>query len=186
MPLLGLEPCLHPLELLTDVNRAVDGPERWWVLHTRPRVEKSLARQCLASSLSFYLPLHHKQWRSRGRTLKSHVPLFPGYVFLYGDDSARTAALQTNLVARVLPVIDQAELHDDLTRLHRLIDSDAPVTPEDRLQAGAPVRVIHGSLAGMEGKVLRRDDKHCRFFIEVRFLQRGVSAQVENWMIEAL
>ncbi|MCI0682566.1 MAG: hypothetical protein L0Y71_10715 [Gemmataceae bacterium] len=186
MPLLGLEPCLYPEDLLAGSDRINSGPGRWWVLHTRPRMEKSLARQCLGAALSFYLPLHHKQWRARGRTLRSYVPLFPGYVFIHGDDETRTAALQTNLVAQVLPVADQAQLHDDLMRLHRLIDSDAPVTPEDRLQPGAPVRVIHGSLAGMEGKVLRRDDKHCRFFIEVRFLQRGVSAELENWMIEAL
>ena len=52
-------------------------------------------------------------------------------------------------------------------------------------EGGDPVRIVHGSLAGMEGKVLRRD-KNCRFFIEVRFLQRAVSAEIESWMIQAL
>ena len=83
------------------------------------------------------------------------------------------------------PVVDQLQLQTDLTQLYRLIESEAAVTPEDRLAPGSPVRIIHGPLAGLEGKVIRRD-KNCRFFIEVRLLQRAVSAEIESWMIEAV
>jgi transcriptional antiterminator RfaH len=102
---------------------------------------------------------------------------------LRGDELARYAALETNLVANVIAVSDQAQLHEDLVQVNRLIDSGSALTPEERLQPGAKVRVIHGTLAGLEGKVLRRE-KNCRIFIEVRFLQRGVSAEIESWMIE--
>jgi hypothetical protein len=190
MPLLALEPSVFPEDLLTapsltspSFEPATDGS--WWVLHTRPRAEKALARQCLGRELPFYLPLYHRKWRSAGRMQESFLPLFPGYVFLFGDGQVRQAALETNLIAHAIPVADQQQLHDDLVRLHRLLDSDAPVAPVDRLEPGMPVRVIHGPLAGLEGKVLRRE-KNCRFFIEVRFLQRGVSAEIESWMIEPL
>lgn len=185
MPLLALEPFLYPENLLASSERPPEQTERWWVLHTKPRVEKSLARQCVARELSFYLPLHHKKWRNGGRVQQSHVPLFPGYVFLHGDESARQVAFETNLVAYAIPVVQQQQLHDDLFRLHRFIDSGTAVTAEDRLQTGDPVRIVHGPLTGMEGKVLRRE-KNCRFFIEIRFLQRGVSAEIESWMIQAL
>jgi transcriptional antiterminator RfaH len=183
MPLLALEPCLYPNDLFELPACDTTGSERWWVLHTRPRAEKALARQCLGRQLPFYLPLHQKKWRASGRMQQSFLPLFPGYVFLRGDELARYAALETNLVANVIAVSDQAQLHEDLVQVNRLIDSGSALTPEERLQPGARVRVIHGTLAGLEGKVLRRE-KNCRIFIEVRFLQRGVSAEIESWMIE--
>jgi transcription antitermination factor NusG len=183
MPLLALEPSLYPETLLTLPTLETDTQDRWWVLHTRPRAEKALARQCLGRELPFFLPLYHKKWRSGGRMQQSYLPLFPGYVFLFGDEEVRHAALETNLVAYAIPVIDQNQLHEDLVSLNRLIESEAAVAPEDRLEPGTPVKVIHGPLAGLEGKVLRRE-KNCRFFIEVRFLQRGVSAEIESWMVQ--
>jgi transcription antitermination factor NusG len=185
MPLLALERYLYPDDLLGNPACFADVPERWWVLHTRPRAEKTLARQCFGRKLPFYLPLYRKKWRSAGRLQNSYLPLFPGYVFLYGEAQVRHAALETNLVAQAISVSDQGQLQADLVRLNRLLDVDAAVAPEDRLEPGAPVKVIHGPLAGLEGKVLRRD-KNCRFVIEVQFLQRGVSAEIESWMIQPL
>ncbi len=97
MPLVPLETPLHPPDLLQ--NPAKYEPSQWWVVHTRPRAEKTLARQLLARNISYYLPFHQRQWRSRGRALCSHLPLFPGYLFLHGDHQARLQALETNLVA---------------------------------------------------------------------------------------
>jgi transcription termination/antitermination protein NusG len=185
MPLLALEPSIYPESLLAEPVAPATTEERWWVLHTRPRAEKALARHCVNKELPFYLPLHHKKWRSGGRMQQSFLPLFPGYVFLYGDEQVRYGALETNLVAHAIPVVDQQQLQTDLSQLYRLIESEAAVTPEDRLAPGSPVRIVHGPLAGLEGKVLRRD-KNCRFFIEVRLLQRAVSAEIESWMIEAV
>jgi transcriptional antiterminator RfaH len=185
MPLLPLEPFLFPENLLE--NPLPDGCDqtRWWVLHTRPRAEKSLARRFLGRQLPFFLPLYKRTWRSRGRTLCSHVPLFPGYLFLRGDGGARLTALETNLVARCIPVADQQQLQADLERVYHLMATGEPLTPEERLAAGAPVEIISGPLAGLEGKVIRRG-RQLRFLVEVQLLQRGVSVEVESWMIQPL
>jgi transcriptional antiterminator RfaH len=184
MPLLPLEPFVFPEDLLEQPAAASpDGAAPWWVLHTRPRAEKSLARRLLRGTTPFFLPLCKRQWRHRGRLLCSYVPLFPGYVFLRADSQAVFKTLETNLVARVLPVPDQAQLHADLSRVYCLIASDAPLTPEDRLKPGALVEITSGPLAGLEGKVLRRG-KQLKFIVEVHFLQSGVSVEIESWMIE--
>src|SRR5262245_4742909 len=159
MPLLPLEPYLFPADLFEQPARAPDDPERWWVLHSRPRAEKTLARQLLARSLPFFLPLYHRQWVSRGRRQSSYLPLFTSYVFLRGDDATRVTALTTNLVAYVLPVADQTRLYADLTRVHRLMQSGSPLAPEDRLEPGTRVEITAGPLAGLEGKILRRGKK---------------------------
>jgi transcriptional antiterminator RfaH len=183
MPLLPLEPFLYPDTLLAEAG-PLPGPGRWWVLHTRPRAEKALARRFLSREVPFFLPLYKHSRRSRGRTLTSHVPLFPGYVFLHGDGGERLLALETNLVAQVLPVPDQSQLHADLARVHRLMASDSPLSPQPRLAPGTPVRIISGVFAGMEGTVLR-DGRNLRLLVEVRFLHQGVSVEIEAWMLEA-
>jgi transcriptional antiterminator RfaH len=186
MPILPLETFLYPANLL-DLD-AADTHERtgqWWVLHTRPRAEKSLARRLHSMRHSFFLPQHQHRWRSNGRSFESHNPLFPGYLFLHGDDDARVAALTTNLVANFLPVGDQTRLQQDLVRVHQLMISGAPLTPEQNLIPGDPVEIIKGPFAGMNGTVIRRG-KAWRLFVEVKFLQRGVSVEIEHWMIRPL
>ena len=135
--------------------------------------------------MAYFLPTYRKEWRKNGRQFRSYLPLFPGYVFLYGTHEERMAALETNLVASVIPVRDQVQLHSDMNRVHRLITSGAPVTPEEMLEPGDPVRISRGPLAGLEGTILQRG-KHLRFVVEVRMLGRAVSAEVENWMLEAV
>lgn len=182
MPLLPLEPFVYPEDLFSAADRAADESQRWWVLHTRPRAEKSLVRRLLKRDISFFLPLHHRQQRRRGRALSAYLPVFPGYVFLRGDAQARIHALETNLVANTLVVPDQARLCDDLSRVYQMVTADAALTAEERLPPGTPVEVIAGAFAGMRGRVIRRG-KRLTFFVEVQFLQRGVSAEVEDWMI---
>jgi transcriptional antiterminator RfaH len=185
MPLLPLEPYLFPEQLFEPAASADDDDKRWIVLHTRPRAEKSLARQLLARRVPFFLPLFHKQWRSNGRTQSSYLPLFPGYVFLHGDNTARVEALTTNLIVNVLPVADQAGLYTDLTRVHRLMEGGSTLTPEQRVVPGTIVEITAGPLAGLEGKVLSRGKKF-HFVIEVRLLQQGVSVEIESWMFQPL
>jgi transcriptional antiterminator RfaH len=184
MPLLGQEPFIYPEGLLAQGDEIV-APGRWWALHTRPRAEKTLARRCLEHDIPFFLPVYQHQWRNRGRLFRSYLPLFPGYVFLHGDEETRLAALETNLVAHVLPSDDQQQLHADLHRVYRLITTGAPITPEDRLEPGDLVEIIKGPFAGLEGKLIRRGT-HLRLFVEVQFLRRAVSAEVESWMIRPL
>jgi transcriptional antiterminator RfaH len=183
MPLLPLEPYLFPNELFAPSTATASAADRWWVLHTRPRSEKALARQMLSRQVAFFLPLYQKQWRSNGRMQSSYLPLFPGYIFLRGDDEARVTALTTNLVANVLPVGDQGQLTTDLSRVHHLMESGSTLTPEARLEPGAVVEITAGPLAGLEGKVLRRG-KRLQFFIEVQLLQQGVSVEIESWMFQ--
>lgn len=184
MPLLPLEPYLFPKELFNS-SVAVPTEERWWVLHSRPRSEKALARHFLARRLPFFLPLYQKQWRSNGRLQSSHLPLFPGYIFLRGDDEARVAALTTNQLVNVLPVLDQPRFMSDLKHVFQLMQSGSPLSPEGHIEPGTLVEITAGPLAGLEGKVLHRGKK-LHFFIEVQLLQQGVSVEIESWMFQRL
>jgi transcriptional antiterminator RfaH len=185
MPVLPLEPFLFPGDLLSSPAEPACGPARWWVLHTRPRAEKALARNLFRRHISFFLPLYQRPLRTDGRTRIVHLPLFPGYCFLFGDEAARVTALTTNLVVRCLPVNDQGQLHADLSAVHQLVTTGEPLTPLARMRPGTRVEIIAGPLAGLRGKFIRQG-KRTTFCVEVQLLQRGVAVEVETWMIQPL
>jgi transcriptional antiterminator RfaH len=183
MPLLEAEPRAFPDTLFTDPSALAGG--QWWVLYTRSRMEKSLARQLRAKEIPFYLPLYEQTWRANGRKRASYLPLFPGYVFLHGDGEARVAALETNLLCSTIPVVDQQRLFEDLSRVERVLGGLVPVTPEEALPPGTPVEVAAGPFQGLRGTVVRRDGQ-TRLVVEVEFLRRGVSIEVDEWALRAL
>jgi transcriptional antiterminator RfaH len=183
MPLLTEEPRLYPETLFTD--QVAVGPERWWVLYTHARAEKSLARRLHGRQIAFYLPLYKSTWTQNGRRRSSYLPLFPGYVFLFGGDDARIAALETNLLTSVLPVADQERLFADLVRVERLVGGPVPVEPRPEYAPGEPVLIESGPFKGMAGTIVRQG-KQARFVVEVEFLRQGVSIEFESWAFRPL
>lgn len=184
MPLLPLETFVYPEDLLGELSTTAEPKDAWWVLHTKPRAEKALARRLLQRQVAFFLPQSKRQWRHRGRLQCSHMPLFPGYLFVQAERGDLGKCWESNLIARILQVEDQKRLQDDLRRVYYLMNSGLPLTPEDQLKPGALVEITCGALAGLEGRVLQRG-KQLKLIIEVQFLQRGVSVEVESWMIQS-
>lgn len=189
MPILAPEPTLYPDDLFEQASVAPSHeaaePRRWWALYTKARQEKSVARQLHKWGVPFYLPLVDKQLAYRGRRVTSHLPLFSAYVFLWGSEEERVKSLTTNRLSRVLEVIDQARLVDDLRQVQRLIESKAPLTVEARLKPGQRVRVKSGPFLGIEGVVLQRQ-KQSRLVLSVSFLQQGVSFEIDDFLLEPL
>lgn len=182
MPLLRMEPNLFPRDLFEETDSPVSEPRLWWVMHTKPRQEKCLAKRLFAAQIPFYLPLLLRRWRLRGRLLKSYIPLFTGYTFVLADRKERLAALTTNRIVRALEVPNQAALWHDLRQIKRLIDTDAPITAEDRLKPGMTVEIRSGPLSGLEGKILRTASGR-RFVVAVDFIQKGASVLLENYVL---
>jgi transcriptional antiterminator RfaH len=144
-----------------------------------------LARTAHEQSIPFFLPVYTRRWQNAGRTFSAHLPLFPGYFFLHSDEVERQKLLEGRFVANSLPVIDQDRLHSDLARVYELMARGLTMTPEEQLCPGTRVRITDGPMRGMEGKVLRQGKK-LRLVIEVDFVRRGVSVEIENWMVAAL
>ena len=158
----------------------------WIAFYTLSRREKDLMRKLAAATIPFYAPLIKRRLHSPGgRTRVSYVPLFPGYVFAIVNDDQRRTALATNTIARWIPIGAGSMLVDDLRSIKRLIDSDQPLTPEARLDSGHLVRVRSGALCGMEGTVVKRRGEE-RLVVAVRFLNQGVSMELEDVDLERL
>lgn len=173
-----------PATLLEDWTHVPDAS--WWAMYTLARREKELMRRLRSLEIPFYCPLLPRRTRSPGgRTRTSYVPLFPSYVFLFGTDAQRQLALTSNCIARCILVPEGAQLTGDLQQIRALIASDAPLTPEARIEAGRKVRVKSGRMAGIEGVVVKRRGRDW-LLVSVEFLQCGASVLLEDFQVEAI
>ncbi len=181
MPVLAGETSIFPDDLM-ELAAADLSARSWWVLYTKARQEKAVARHLLGKEVPFYLPLVKRTLCYRGRRIISHVPLFAGYVFMFGSLDDRLSSLQSNRVVRVLHVGDGERLRQDLVNIRRLIASGAPLTPESRLVPGKRVRVRYGSLMGLEGTLLKRHGQTL-VVVSIDFIQQGASMAIdESWL----
>ncbi len=182
MPVLCGETSIYPDDLLE--GESDDDPDSsWWVLYTKSRQEKAVARHLWSRQVAFYLPLVKRTLVYGSRRVVSHMPLFAGYVFMHGTWEARLVSLASNRLSRILEVKDGAQLREDLARIRCLIASNAPLTPESRLVPGKRVRVRRGPLEGLEGTMLRRHGR-TRIVVAVNFIQQGASVEIDDYLLE--
>ena len=175
MPLLERGPEVSPSGLF-HVS-AADLP--WTVAHTRSRQEKSLARQLEPLGVGFYLPQREKRVRRSGRQFVSYLPLFPGYVFLRADAEARRAVFRSGCVVRLIDVLDQDLLHEELRQLRRLQEAGAAMVPFAPLVRGDLVLVEDGPFRGCRGRVLR-DPSGTRLVVSISVLRQSVAVEFER------
>lgn len=186
MAILAHEPDLFPSDLLDHAELGRETDRAWWVIHTKPRQEKELARRLRRLDIWWYLPQVSRKYRSpSGRKRESFVPLFPSYVFLYGDAAQRLRILETGCSVHVLHVADGIQLTHDLQQIWRLTQTGAPLTPESLLEPGRAVRVKCGPFRGFEGRVFKRHSS-TRLLVIVNYLQQGVSVELDECDVEAM
>lgn len=184
VPILPKEPDIYPPGLLDQESD--DEPRCWWVLYTLPRREKDLMRRLRSLHIPHYGPLIPRRTKSpAGRVRQSFVPLFAGYVFLAGSEQQRYEAMATNCISRCLAVTQSAQLVRDLRQIQRLVESDAPLSPESRITPGTRVRVRSGPLVGLEGSVETRRGQDY-LVVAIEFLQQGASVLIRDYELEKI
>jgi transcriptional antiterminator RfaH len=174
-------PGIFPQDLLDFEDYQCPG--EWWLAHTKPRQEKAVAAALYCRQVCFYLPLVNRRSITRGRSRVASVPLFPGYVFIRGNENARLLALKTNRLITIQPVPDRALLHKQLGTFARLIAAGAPLVRETRLVPGERVQVKTGPFRGTEGVIVRRNRK-TELVVSIDFLQQGASLLMDDCMLE--
>ena len=129
----------------------------WHVAHTRPRCEKKLAEYCARAGFSVTLPCYRSVRKYRGQTVVFQKPLFPGYVFLRLMPAQRPKIYQSDYVASLLDVPDQALFAQQLGDILRALETDLEVRLTPQISVGGRVRIRAGPLRGLEGRVQERE-----------------------------
>jgi transcription antitermination factor NusG len=128
----------------------------WFVAHTRPRCEKKLAEYCGKEGLSTTLPCYDAAHKYRGKTVVFRKPLFPGYVFLRIANGDRQKVSQSDYVANLLEVFDQATIARQLEDILLALETNLEIRLAPTIGEGMRVKILRGPLRGIEGWVESR------------------------------
>jgi len=172
MPILRKESDIFP-ETLFDLPTE-QAP--WEIAHLRSRQEKAVARLLLDAGMPFYLPQIKQTSKKSGRTFVSHLPLFPGYIFLRRVEGLRQTLWRTSAIANMIEVPDQAELTGELLQIRQLQASGAVLTPRADLAPGDAVRITDGAFAGYSGVVVEERGS-LRLIVSVSILKKSVAVE---------
>lgn len=157
----------------------------WWVAHTKSRNEKALAGQLVKKGVQYFLPMTWKVSRKKGRTLRSLMPIFPGYLFFCGREHDRLEVLKTNRTANLLVVNNQDRLIKELLPIETVLRSGQPVIPHEYLKVGQRCRVIAGPLMGTEGLVVQTPRK-TKLVLQVEMLGQAAGVEIDLEMVEKI
>ena len=175
----------NPPFIPPDVESIRDFVGQWWVAHVKSRNEKALAHDLLRKGVSYFLPMSWKVRRQSGRTIRSLLPLFSGYLFFCGRENERIELLRTNRVANLIVVNDQQTLVDELAQIENALRTGAPLTPHKYIKVGQRCRIIAGPLAGLTGIVVRTGNT-ARLLLQVDILGQAAAVEIDIDLIELL
>jgi transcription termination/antitermination protein NusG len=177
---------VYPRAILSECQgpghtKAIDaGPDantspNWYAVMTRSRHEKKVRDQLLGASVETFLPVYNRwsQWKDRKKLID--FPLFPGYCFARFPLADHARVRSVHGVAGVLGNNGHPEPipGGEVDALRRLIMSRFHLDPHPFLEVGDTVEVVRGPLAGVRGKLLRKDAA-TRLVISVTLIRQSV------------
>lgn len=184
--------CLASISVMSETthepvsSEVVSGAELlWYVAHTRPRCEKKLARHCEREGFSVTLPCYRSVKKYRGKTVVFHKPLFPNYVFLQLLRHQRPKVYQSDLVANLLNVPDQAQFAQQLGDILLALDTELEVFLAPEIKAGCRVKIKAGPLRGLEGWV---ESRQGTVLVQLRldFIGQAAAVKIEATDLELI
>ena len=90
----------------------------------------------------------------------------------------------THQIARVIPVIDQFSLLQDLEKIYTAQDAALNLKPCQHLKNGQKVEIVSGPLTGYNGIIERIKGKK-RLVLNVDFIQQAASIEIDQCSIRA-
>lgn len=164
-----------PIGLSNDTRLNV----AWYVLRTRSRHEKTVNHQLVERNVETFLPLVERWSRWKDRRKKIAFPLFPGYCF------ARFSLVERLRVLNVVGVAGLVGSHGgpepvpdaEIDAIQRLAATTLQYDPHPFLTEGMDVEVVRGPLAGVRGKLLRKD-RVTRLVLAVTLIHQAAVVEI--------
>jgi transcription antitermination factor NusG len=161
-------------------------PLQWYAAYTTPRHEKHIAELLAERDIETFLPLYRtvRQWKKSCPTTLE-LPLFPCYLFVRIGRSARGSVLGMPGVLSIVgsPKEPWPLPHFEIEAL-RFGAQMGKVEPHPYLKVGERVRITAGSMAGVEGILVRKKNEF-RFVLTLDAIMRSVAVEVDANDLEA-
>ena len=145
----------------------------WYAIYVRSRFEKKVYDQLQDIGIKAYLPIvmRIRQWSDRRK--KVEEPLFRSYLFVYSNAKEHLPILQTTGVVRFVsfehkPVVVP---ENQILAIKRYIDDyeqdkEEKAMRNEDLKVGQLVRITHGPMRGLTGRLESVKDKRIVVYIE--------------------
>jgi transcription antitermination factor NusG len=168
-----------------NIFAAENPPSQWFAAYTTPRHEKHVAEMLAERNIETFLPLYRtvRQWK-KSSPVTLEVPLFPCYLFVRIRRNARGSVLGLPGVVSIVGSPREPWALPELEiQALRLGAQAGTVEPHPYLKAGDRVRIKTGSMAGVEGILVRRKNE-TRFVLTLEAIMRSVSVEVDAGDLE--
>ena len=168
--------------MVTERGIGVTGYDEsaWWALYTRHQHEKTVADMLAAKGFEVFLPLYEsmRRWKDRQKMLS--LPLFPCYVFVRGGLNRRLQVVTTPGVHMVLSHGERVALipETEIDAIRKTLEGPFRVEPHPFLKCGERVRVIRGTLEGVEGILVRKKNQ-TRLVLSVAMVAQSVAVEID-------
>lgn len=152
----------------------------WCAVYTRHQHEKTVSEVLESKGFEVFLPLYEstRRWKDRRKVLS--LPLFPCYVFVRGAIERRLPVLTTPGVHMIINRGERIATvpEEEIDAIRRTVESQFRVEPHPFLRCGERVRVVRGSLEGVEGVLIRKKNLY-RLVLSVDMLAQSVAVEID-------
>ena len=170
------------------MNQTGTLPLKWYAIHVRSRHEFQIFDRLKLKGIEAFLPTVEKlrNWKDRKKLVT--FPLFPGYLFVRITEDARSM-LEVLKIKGVVNMIctlpgEPASIPDEqIAVLQMLVENSEDLDPYPYLTEGQNVRIIKGPMAGIEGILIEKLDKHF-LVLSVDVLRQGVALTINAADVE--
>jgi transcription antitermination factor NusG len=152
----------------------------WYAIWTRSRHEKIVRDQLDRKHVDVFLPTIGKWSRWKDRKKKIDWPLFPGYVFARFVADERIGVLKVDGVVQIISnngVLSPIP-EEEIESIKTLVNSELAYDPVPLVKEGDMVRVVHGPLKGVVGRLMRKG-AHARLVLSVDLIGQAVSVEID-------
>ncbi len=174
-----------PRKGIDQIDGSPTASPGWYALYTRHQHEKAVARVLSEKGFQVFLPVHTvaRRWKDRMKELS--LPLFPCYLFLWGELKRKSEIVTTPGFHSFVGFGDQPITipQEEIEAVRQAINSGSTVEPCPYLRFGDKVRISSGPLEGIEG-ILVRKKNGCRLVLSVDLLEKSVAVEVDSFVVE--
>ena len=154
--------------------------QSWYAIWTRSRHEKLVRDQLAKKQVEVFLPTIGKWSHWKDRKKKIDWPLFPGYLFARFEVDDRLKILKCEGVSQIISnngtmsPVPEIEIES----IRTLVESELAYDPVPLIKEGDMVKVTHGPLRGVVGRLVRKG-AHSRLVLSVDLIGQAVSVEVD-------
>jgi transcription antitermination factor NusG len=158
----------------------------WYAIWTRSRHEKRVRDELDKKAVEVFLPTIGRWSHWKDRKKKIDWPLFPGYCFARFVPDERLGILKVDGVVTIIsnngmlsPIPDV-----EIESIRTLVESELAYDPVPLIKEGDMVKVTHGPLKGVVGRLVRKG-AHARLVLSVDLIGQAVSVEVDASDVKA-